>query len=139
MGEDNLIVSRAPTGASPEGIAISPDAEWVVTTNLEVSYAPADDPRHTPYASLTFIELEPETGAMETVGTYYYDGILPEAATFDASGQYVAVVNYDQLPGGSEGGSIDFWRVVEGDEPKLVQTRSSVAVPHGPHSMQLVN
>lgn len=138
-GPRHLVRSRALTGASPEGIAISPDGEWAVTTNLEVSYAPADDPRHTPYASLTLIDLEPETGAMETVGTYYYDGILPEAATFDASGRYVAVVNYDQLPGGAEGGSIDFWRVVDGDEPKLVQTRTSVSVPHGPHSTQLVN
>ena len=138
-GPRHLIVARAPTGASPEGIAISPDGEWAVTTNLEVSYAPADDPRHTPYASLTFIDLNPQNGAMETVGTYYYDGILPEAATFDASGQYVAVVNYDQLPGGAEGGSIDFWRVVGGEDPKLVQTRTSLAVPHGPHSTQLVN
>lgn len=138
-GPRHFIVARALTSASPEGIAISPDGEWAVTTNLEVSYAPADDPRHTPYSSLTLIDLEPETGGMETIGTYYYDGILPEAATFDASGKFVSVVNYDQLPGGAEGGSIDFWRLIEGDDPKLVQTRTSVPVPHGPHSMKLVN
>lgn len=133
------IIGRAMTGASPEGIAISPDGEWAVTTNLEVSYAPADDPRHTPYSSLTLLDINTETGDITTVGTYYYDGILPEAAAFDASGQYVAVVNYDQHIGGAEGGSIDFWRVVTGDEPKLVQTRTSIQVPHGPHSTTLVN
>lgn len=57
---------------------------------------------------------------------------------FDASGRCVAAVNYDQIPGGAEGGSIDFWRVVEEDAPKLVQTRTSVVVPHGPHSTQQV-
>ncbi len=138
-GPRHLIVGRAETGASPEGIAISPDGEWAVTTNLEVSYAPADDPRHTPYSSLTLIDVNTETGLMETVGTYYFDGILPEAATFDASGQYVAVVNYDQHVGGAEGGSIDFWRLVGGTDPKLVKTRNSVPVPHGPHSTKLVN
>ena len=138
-GARHLIVGRAATGASPEGIAISPDGEWAVTTNLEVSYAPADDPRHTPYASLTLIDIDRESGKLTTVGTYYYDGILPEAATFDASGRYVAVVNFDQHVGGAEGGSVDFWRLVEGDEPKLVQTRTSIPVPHGPHSTSLVN
>jgi len=138
-GPRHQIVGRSPTGASPEGIAISPDGEWAVTTNLEVSYAPADDARHTPYASLTLIDIDRESGALTTVGTYYYDGILPEAATFDASGRYVAVVNFDQHLGGAEGGSIDFWRLVEGPEPKLVQTRTSIPVPHGPHSTMLVN
>ncbi len=138
-GARHLIIGRAATGVSPEGITISPDGEWAVTTNLEVSYAPSDDARHTPYASLTLIDLDPVTGHMESVGTYYYDGILPEAATFDASGQYVAVVNYDQHGGGVAGGSIDFWRLVGGDAPKLVQTRTSVPVPHGPHSTQLLN
>lgn len=134
----NTLVDRALTGRSPEGIAISPDGEWAVTTNLEVSYAPADDPRHTPYASLTLIDLDPASGAMRTVGTYPYDGILPEAAAFDASGQYLMVVNYDQHRGGANGGSLDFWRLVDGVAPKLVQTRTSVAVPHGPHSTALV-
>lgn len=135
----HVIVDRAMTARSPEGIAISPDGEWAVTTNLEVSYAPSDDPRHTPYSSLTLIDLDPTTGMMETIGTYAYDGILPEAAAFDASGRYVMVVNYDQLNGGPVGGSIDFWRLIEGDRPKLVQTRTSIPVPHGPHSTALVN
>ncbi len=138
-GPRHLIVGRSVTGASPEGIAISPDGEWAVTTNLEVSYAPADDPRHTPYASLTLLDIDVETGMLATVGTYYFDGILPEAATFDASGRYVAVVNYDQHVGGAAGGSIDFWRLVDGADPKLVPTRTSIAVPHGPHSTALVN
>ncbi|MGF1553695.1 MAG: hypothetical protein ACFBWO_14550 [Paracoccaceae bacterium] len=134
----NTLAGRVGTARSPEGIAISPDGEWAVTTNLEVSYAPADDPRHTPYASLTLIDLDPETGTMETVATFPYDGILPEAAAFDASGRYVMVVNYDQPDGGPEGGSIDVWRLVDGDDPKLVRTRHSIQVPHGPHSTVLV-
>jgi len=135
----NFLIDRALTGKDPEGIAISPNGEWVVTTNLEVSYAPEDDPRFTPYSSLTLIDLDPESGGMETIGTYRFDGILPEAAAFDASGQYVMVVTYDQFEGGAEGGSIDFWRLVDGDDPALVQTRTSVRVPHGPHSTTLVN
>lgn len=138
-GPRHFLVGRAETGRSPEGIAISPDGEWAVTTNLEVSYAPADDPRHTPYASLTLIDIDPATGRLQTVGTYAYDGILPEAAVWDSTGRYVAVVTYDQLDRDREGGSIDFWRLVGGESPKLVKMRSSIPTPHGPHSIVLSN
>ncbi len=135
----HFLVGRANTGISPEGVAISPDGEWAVTTNLEVSYAPADDPRHTPYASLTLIDIDRETGRLETVGTFAFDGILPEAAVWDASSQYVAVVNYDHLDPSRNGGSIDFWKLVEGSEPSLVKLRTSIETPHGPHSIVLSN
>ena len=138
-GPRHFLVGRAETGISPEGIAISPDGEWAVTTNLEVSYAPADDPRHTPYSSLTLIDIDTSTGRLHTVGTYAFDGILPEAAVWDASSGYVAVVNYDQLDPNREGGSIDFWKLVEGDTASLVQLRTSVETPHGPHSIVLSN
>jgi DNA-binding beta-propeller fold protein YncE len=138
-GPRHFLVGRAETGISPEGIAISPDGEWAVTTNLEVSYAPSDDPRHTPYSSLTLIDIDPESGRLETVGTYAFDGILPEAAVWDASSKHVAVVNYDQLDPSREGGSIDFWKLVDGNEPTLVKLRSSIETPHGPHSIVLSN
>ncbi|MEL6318656.1 MAG: hypothetical protein AAFR16_13575, partial [Pseudomonadota bacterium] len=133
----HYLVGRAETGASPEGVAISPDGRWAVTTNLEVSYAPAEDPRHTPFSSLTLIRIAPDTGRLTTVGTYAFDGVLPEAAAWDASSRFVAVANYDQLDPATPGGSIDFWRLADGAEPRLVKLRASVAAPHGPHSIVL--
>ncbi len=135
----NYLVGRVSVGRSPEGIAISPDGEWIVAADMEVSYAPSDDPRFTPYAALSLIDLDPQTGAMRRVGVYPFEGILPEAVQFDASGDYLMVVNYDQLEGGPEGGTIDFWRLVDGPQPMLVPTRVSIQVPHGPHSMSLVD
>ncbi|MEM6906156.1 MAG: hypothetical protein AAF568_09700, partial [Pseudomonadota bacterium] len=138
-GPRHFLIDRAPTGVSPEGIAISPDGQWVVTTNLEISYAPADDPRHTPFSSLTLIRIDPETGRLTTIGTYAFDGILPEAAVWDASSSFVAVVNYDQLDAEREGGSIDFWKLVTAPSPMLVKLRRSLPTPHGPHSIVRAN
>ncbi len=138
-GPRHFLVGRAGTGISPEGIAISPDGEWAVTTNLEVSYAPAHDPRHTPYSSLTLIDINPETGHLTAVGTYAFDGILPEAAVWDASSRFVAVVNYDQLDTAQPGGSIDFWRLVTSPQVGLVKMRTSIPTPHGPHSIVRAN
>ncbi|MEO1291732.1 MAG: hypothetical protein AAFV62_02690 [Pseudomonadota bacterium] len=133
----HFLVGRAETGISPEGVAISPDGRWVVSTNLEVSYAPADDPRHTPFSSLTLMRLTPETGRLSTVGTYAYNGILPEAAVWDASSSHIAVVTFDQFDPNRSGGSVDFWKLYDGDAPRLVKLRQSIETPHGPHSIVL--
>ncbi|WP_017327913.1 beta-propeller fold lactonase family protein [Synechococcus sp. PCC 7336] len=132
------LVSRTTTGISPEGLAISPDGALVVTTNLERSYLPYDDDRITFYSSLTLVELDPETGQLSTVGDYAFDGILPEAAAFDASGNFLAVVNYDHFDDSIRGGSVDFWRVERRDGLQLVQTDYSIPVTRGAHSIVLV-
>jgi DNA-binding beta-propeller fold protein YncE len=135
------LVSRAETGISPEGIAISPDGRLVVTTNLERSYLPYDDERITWFSSLTLLELDPDSGTLTRLEDALYDGILPEAATFDASGRFVAVATYDHFDDRTPGGSIDFWRVVADPThptPRLVQTTTSVPVTRGVHSLVLV-
>ena len=137
----HALVSRAITGVSPEGLAISPDDGYVVTTNLERSYLPYDDERITWFSSLTLITLDPQTGQLNRVADYPYDGILPEAAAFDASGEFVAIANYDHFDDRIVGGSIDFWRIATdplNPKPMLVQTRYSVPVTRGAHSMVLV-
>ncbi len=137
----HALVSRAITGVSPEGIAISPNDRYVVTTNLERSYLPYDDERVTWFSSLTLITLDPETGQLNRVADYPYDGILPESAAFDASGEFLAVANYDHFDDRITGGSIDFWRMAVdplNPQPMLVQTRYSVPVTRGAHSMVLV-
>lgn len=137
----HALVSRAITGVSPEGLAISPNGRYVVTTNLERSYLPYEDDRITWFSSLTLITLDPQTGQLNRVADYPFDGILPEAAAFDASSQYLAVVNYDFFDDRTQGGSIDFWRIASdplNPQPMLVQTRYSVPVTRGAHSMVLV-
>lgn len=135
------VVSRAETGVSPEGIAISPDGQYVVTTNLERSYLPYTDTRITWYSSLTLLSLDSVSGRIVSHGEFFYEGILPEAAAFDASGKYVAVANFDHFDEATPGGSIDFWRIandITSNGPKLVKTSHSLTVARGPHSLILI-
>jgi hypothetical protein len=138
----HLLVSVAETGVSPEGIAISPNGRFVATTNLERSYLPYNDRRITWFSSLTLMQFDPQTGHLETIGDYPYEGVLPEALVFDRSGEYLAVANYDHFNDLQQKGSIDFWRIVTNDwthpTPRLVQTTHSVPVTRGVHSMVLV-
>jgi DNA-binding beta-propeller fold protein YncE len=135
------VVARAETGVSPEGMSISPDGRRIVTTNLERSYLPRADPRITWYSSLSLLSLDPVTGKLVSHGESYVEGILPEAAVFDASGRYVAAATFDHFDETKPGGAIDFWRVVDdttSNGPRLIRSAHSVPVARGPHSMVLV-
>lgn len=137
----HALVSRAETGVSPEGLAVSPNGRYAVTTNLERSYLPYNDPRITWFSSLTLIGIDPQTGRLTRFGDFAYEGILPEAAAFDASSQFLAVVNYDRFDDRIKGGSIDFWRIATDPlipQPILVKTPYSIPVTRGAHSMVLV-
>ncbi|WP_218940113.1 beta-propeller fold lactonase family protein [Denitrobaculum tricleocarpae] len=135
----HALVDRVMTGVSPEGLAVSPDGRWVATTNLERSYLPYDDPRITWYSSVTLAALDQETGDLTEIGTFNYDGILPEAAVFDNSGNYLAVANYDHFDDRVAGSSIDFWRIqadpLDPGNTQLIKTEHSVPVARGAHSM----
>ena len=135
----HAFISRATAGVSPEGLAVSPDGRWVATTNLERSYLPYDDSRITWYSSITLAALDQQSGQLTEVGTFPYDGILPEAAVFDNSGTFLAVATFDHFNDRKAGGSIDFWRIQA--DPfdiatvRLVKTEHSVPVARGAHSM----
>ncbi len=137
----HLIVSSAPVGGSPENFAISPAGDLVVALNMEQSYAPTTDPRHTPHSSLSVLTLDPATGRLSAVGTHPFDGILPEGITFDASGRYLAVANFQSRnpARGADGTTLDYWEVLRsGPVPSLVQLDFKTAVPRGAHIVKLI-
>ena len=100
---------------------------------------PYDDARITWYSSVTLAALDQKTGDLTEVGTFTYDGILPEAAVFDNSGTYLAVANYDHFDDRRSGSSIDFWRIqtdpLDPGNTQLIKTEHSVPVARGAHSM----
>ncbi|BDI17099.1 hypothetical protein ANSO36C_29010 [Nostoc cf. commune SO-36] len=61
----HALVSRAMTSVSPEGLTVSPNGRYVVTTNLERSYLPYNDNRITWFSSLTLMTLDPQTGQLK--------------------------------------------------------------------------
>ncbi|KAH0421091.1 hypothetical protein CcaCcLH18_13631 [Colletotrichum camelliae] len=127
------IVSRSEVGVMPERLAVSPDGLWAVTANLERSTPSLDSPSQGFFSSLSLLRVDPVNGTLSTVGTYTFDGILPEGVVFDSSSRYVASTTFDQYDGRIPGGSIDIWRI-SGDHAdptrvELVKTSVSVPVP----------
>lgn len=135
------IVSQARTGVMPEGLAISPDAQWVATTNLERTAYAADDPHQGFFASLTLLRLDPETGRLTRVGDFPFAGVIPEAAAFDNSSRYLAVTSFDHFGEQASRGSVSFWRIA-GDfqDParvELAPTGTSIPIARGAQSMEI--
>lgn len=136
------IVSRVLAGVLPEGLAVSPDAQWIVTTNLEQSTQPFDNPKQGFYSSLTLIRFNKETGLMIRIKDFAFDGILPEAAVFDNTSKFLAVATFSHYDQKKTGGSIDFWRLTsdyfDPTRIELVKTDFSIPVVRGVHSMVIV-
>ena len=137
----HAMISRANAGILPEGLTISPNERWVVTTNLERSTPALDSPEQGHFASVTLLRFDKEAGLLERVGDYPFDGRLPEAAVFDNTSQFLAVACFAHYDPAKPGGAIDFWRVVgDAEDPSraaLVKLDFSVPVARGPQSMVL--
>lgn len=109
------VVSNAISDNSPESLAISPDGSKVVTVNMRGTAFAPNSPRFTRQATLSLMKLD-HTGQLTKIDDYPFEGILPEGAAFDASGNTLAVAVYDYFTPKPEGG-IEFWQVIQ--KPKL--------------------
>ncbi len=136
------IVDRVVSGVLSEGLAISPDGQWLATANLEQSSYPLNSPKQGFFASVTLIRLDPQSGLLDRVGIYAFDGILPESVVFDNTSRFLAVTTFDHFDEKRPGGSIDFWRITgDANDPKrteLVKTSYSVPVTRGVHTLVMV-
>lgn len=132
------IVSTASVGGSAEEFAISSNGQFVVSLNMEASFLPWNDERLTRYSSLTLLSFNPETGRLTPHNTTQFEGILPEGITFDGSGNYLAVANFDRFNPTREGTTLDFWRVIPDRVPTLVKMDISIPLMRGAHIVKVV-
>jgi hypothetical protein len=135
----HVIVSTAATGGSPENFAISPNGEWVVSLDMEQSYFPKDSPLFTPYSALTLFRLNVSNGRLTPINRYYFEGVLPEGITFDASGKYLAIAVFDHYNPRQPGSTLDFWRLLDGDAPKLIKLDFSIPLVRGAHIVKRID
>jgi len=94
--------------------------------------------RGKPYSSLSLVEFDPQTGQLTTIGEYGFEGLLPEQATFDASGTALAVVIYNYREQSPRTGAVEFWKVVSGNPFQLERTGFQLPVVRGAHDIVLV-
>lgn len=134
---EHTIVSQAPTGESPEAVAISPDGSAVVVVNALQSYQPFANPA-AGKSSLSVYALDKE-GKLTKADDYTFDGIMPQAVEFDRTGENLVVGVSEYLDFGDRVGGLEFWKVTKGDKPTLTKQTGRVNVARGVHSIKVVN
>lgn len=137
---EHRVVSTAPVGVSPEGLAISPDGRWVVAANLKRSFLPEGDDR-LESGSLTLMSFDAASGELSALGEFDVGG-MPEGISFDAAGNFVVVTLFRSLDANALDGELGFWRLNprggEGGSAILEQADFRLGVGRGPHGVLIV-
>jgi hypothetical protein len=136
------IVSRIPVGQSAESFAVSRDERLIVSVDMGRTYLP-NGLTFWPGATtntLTLLTFDLETGVITPTGERYgFEGVLPEAAMFDADGDALAVVIYNERENPMNPGYIEFWNVIRDDAGvRLERTSVRVPVVRGGHAMNFI-
>lgn len=139
----HTVTSRVAVGLSPEGFAVSPQEDLIVTVDMRRTYLPDSLAAVIPGGdlnSLTLLSFDKATGELRAVGEPYgFEGVLPEHAVFDAHGDALGVAVYNQREQPLDPGYIEFWNVIrDGDEPRLERTAVRLPVVRGPHTLALI-
>jgi 6-phosphogluconolactonase (cycloisomerase 2 family) len=134
----HAVTGTAAASISPEGIAFSPNGRFIVTAALTRSFMPWSDERLTAGGALDLISLDVRTGRLNHIANYPLQGILTEGLAFDASGNFVAVTHFDRYEPRRRRGVVEFWRLIDGNAPRLQRTNYELDVVPGPHTLHLI-
>lgn len=126
------------TDNSAEGVAVSPDGRFVATINMRATAFPPGSPRHQREATISLLTFDADTGRLEKVGDYPFEGVLPEGGTFDLTGDHLLATVFEGHSGAGTdtGAGLEVFKVVKGDAPVLERI-GRVALPHGVHHVDL--
>ncbi len=127
-------VARVEGSVSPEGLEISPDGNYAIATNIELSWLSSDDPRYSPYSSVTLIGIDNENSRLTKLDETLFYGQLPEGAAFDATSRNVLVTSYGDLSDDLAPGFLKHYRIVETQRgTRLAPTGIQLDLPRGVH------
>ena len=133
----NYSVAVAEGGSASETIAVSPDGQLLVSSNMRNTGLLESDPLYDPEASLNLYSIDSASGVLTKLGEWKYEATLPQGLVFDPSGDYlyVGVNAYDDdnpLQGG-----VEVWQVIK-EDPQLKRTNTIVRAPRGVHTLAAI-
>ncbi|MEM6852755.1 MAG: hypothetical protein AAF527_13570 [Pseudomonadota bacterium] len=135
------IVSVAEVSKSPEAFELNRTGDLLVAVNMERTYLPNGFPgalfRHRNASSLSLVEVDARSGALKALGEpVKFRGVLPEDAVFDADGDRIAAIVYQDHGRPRSDGWVTFFRIEgRGDARRVIETGERVALPRGGHDL----
>ncbi|MEM8654244.1 MAG: hypothetical protein AAGF36_05825 [Pseudomonadota bacterium] len=134
------IVSEANVSLSPEAFELNRAGDLLAVVNMERSYLPGGPLALAPgrgASSLSLVAVDDATGAVTALGDPVgFPGVLPEDAAFDADGDRLTVVVYQDHDAPKSDGWLAHFEVqstAEGPRAVLLETRTPL--PRGGHDL----
>ena len=133
----NYSVAVAEGGSASETIAVSPDGQFLVLSNMRNTGLLESDPLYDPEASLNLYSIDSASGVLTKLGEWEYEATLPQGLVFDPSGDYLYVgVNTYSDDNPLQGG-IEVWQIIK-EDPQLKRTNTIVRAPRGVHTLAVI-
>lgn len=130
------LVSSAVVSKSPEAMEMNRAGDRIIAVNMERTYLPGGMFSIVPgrtASSLSLVSVDDATGMLETLGDPVgFEGVLPEDAVFDADGDRLAVVVYQDHDAPLSDGWVEVF-AVENDE--ILATGTRIPLPRGAHDL----
>ena len=135
---NNFSVAVAEGGLGSETIAVSPDGQLLVSSNMRNTGKLESAPLYDPEASLNLYSIDSTSGVLTKLGEWKYKATLPQGLVFDPSGDYLYVgVNAYKDDNPLQGG-VEVWQVIKGNNAQLKRTNTTVRVPRGVHTLAAI-
>ncbi|MEM7737300.1 MAG: hypothetical protein AAF267_16080 [Deinococcota bacterium] len=138
------LISEATVSKSPEAFEMNRTGDLLAVVNMERTYLPGGPLSLVPArgaSSLSLVGVDDATGILTTYGEPVgFRGVLPEDAVFDADGDQIAVVIYQDHDAPRSNGWLSFFDVDRsGVEPTLTLTDRQIDLPRGAHDLAIVD
>lgn len=138
-------VSTARVSKSPEAFEINRAGDLLAVVNMERTYLPGGMPtglfRKRNASSLSLVAVDDASGALTTLGKpIKFRGVLPEDAVFDADGDRIAVVVFQDHGSPRSDGWITFFELEgQGDARRASETDFKIDLPRGGHDLFVID
>lgn len=134
------IASQAVVSKSPEGFEFNRTRDLVAVVNMERSYLPGGPLSLVPgraSSSLSLVSVDDASGALETQGPPVgFRGVLPEDVAFDADGDQLAVVVFQDHEKPRSDGWIAYFEIVrDGEWLRVIPLDKTTPLPRGGHDL----
>jgi len=134
------VVSTARVGKSPEAIELNRNGDLLIAVNMERTGVPGGLLSIVPgrsASSLSLVAVDQDSGTLTTLhDPVGFRGVLPEDAVFDADGDHLAIVVFQDHDAPRSDGWIEVFGIEgSGNDRQIIPTGRRIELPRGAHDL----
>lgn len=136
----HFVVGGVSLPRHAESIAFSNAGDLIATVNIGQTW-PGGDAVEATLSTVSLVEFDPQFGQQTVLGSWEFEGDLPEGVAFDASDRFIAFGVFEYAGPEPRASDLQIWEVVTNDDGSRGLTDTGYRIPTGPgaHSLVVVN